>query len=414
LPDVFPIGAAEAVLASTGEVADGDPALWAVGALIDKSLLLRSDTSVASRGPLYVMLETVRAYAHHELTAAGERDEALEALSRYCVAEASLATEGAGGPAQVEWLDRIREDLESYRTVMGWLIAQGRSTEACRIAWGLFWFWVIRGHPIEGLGWYEQILSRPPLAQNVESTALTGAAAMRYIQGDPERARIDLHRAVALAEESGDATAAVHAEWILGYVEHALGNLDAARDRLVRSVGGFQSNTIPWGTGQACAGLAWVALAADDLGEAERLLDEARLALRDVGPWFLSLVEYLAASLAVRRGNPDDAIAEVRETLVRVRELKDKFAFVHALVPLALAVARKGDDTRVARILGAQDAVAESTGVAIVDRSARELREEVERGARARLGPGQWARAYAAGRKTSIESLINEIEGSWR
>jgi len=149
------------------------------------------------------------------------------------------------------------------------------------------------------------------------------------------------------------------------------------------------------------------------LCEAERLLERARLALRDVGPWFLSLVEYLAGTLAVRRGNPDDAIAEARRTLVRVRKLKDKFAFVHALIPLALAAALKGDQTRVARILGAQDVVTESTGLAIVDRPARVLREDVERDARARLGPDKWVRAYAAGRQTSIESLIKDIDDSW-
>ena len=44
--------------------------------LIDKSLLLRAETSVATR-PLYQMLETVRAYAAHELAASGERDDAL-------------------------------------------------------------------------------------------------------------------------------------------------------------------------------------------------------------------------------------------------------------------------------------------------------------------------------------------------
>ena len=43
------------------------------------------------------MLETVRAYAALELTAAGERDDALEGLARYCIGEASLAAEGLVG-----------------------------------------------------------------------------------------------------------------------------------------------------------------------------------------------------------------------------------------------------------------------------------------------------------------------------
>ena len=65
--------------------------------------------------PLYQMLETVRAYAALELTASGERDDALEGLARYCAGEACLAAEGLVGPAQAEWLDRVRDDLENYR-----------------------------------------------------------------------------------------------------------------------------------------------------------------------------------------------------------------------------------------------------------------------------------------------------------
>ena len=56
----------------------------AAAGLIDKSLLLRAETSLPTR-PLYRMLETVRAYAALELDAAGERDDAMEGLARYCV-----------------------------------------------------------------------------------------------------------------------------------------------------------------------------------------------------------------------------------------------------------------------------------------------------------------------------------------
>ncbi len=36
------------------------------------------------------------------------------------------------------------------------------------------------------------------------------------------------------------------------------------------------------------------------------------------------------AMLAVQRGNPDEAIAIVREGLAEIRKLQDKFAFVNA------------------------------------------------------------------------------------
>jgi ATP/maltotriose-dependent transcriptional regulator MalT len=156
--------------------------------------------------------------------------------------------------------------------------------------------------------------------------------------------------------------------------------------------------------------MAVTALATGDVGQAERLLDEATSVLRHAGPWFLNLPLYIRAILAVRRGNPDEAIALVRETLTRSRELHDKFAFVYALIPLAVAAVLKGDDAWAARILGARDAVTERTGTTVVDKSVRDLREQAERGIRARLGPDRWARAYAAGRSTSIDSLLKDID----
>jgi predicted ATPase/transcriptional regulator with XRE-family HTH domain len=410
LPGRFSIEAAAAVIA-TGEGSSGssDEALRAVAALIDRSLLRRAETSVATR-PLYQMLETVRAYAALELTAAGERDDALEGLARYCTGEASLAVEGLVGPAQVEWLNRVRDDLESYRSALTWLIERARPGEASDIAWGLLWFWAIRGHAIEGLRWYEQILTLPSLASGAESRALLGAAGMRYIQGEFERARTDLTRALALARGAGDIDSVVHAEFVFGHVEYAVGNLDAAGDHFTRSVEGFKSAGNAWGTGHVLTAMAWVALARGQAGEAERLLDEAVSVLRHAGPWFLLLGLYIRAILAVQRGNPDEAIAVVRENLTHFRNLQDKWALVYALVPLAAAAALKGDDAWVARILGARDAVTETTGATVVDASVHDLQQAAQRGARARLGPDRWAVAYAAGRKTSIDALLKDID----
>jgi predicted ATPase/DNA-binding XRE family transcriptional regulator len=410
LPGRFPIEAAAAVLASRdGFSVRSEDALSAVARLIDKSLLLRAESSVPNR-PLYHMLETVRAYAALELTAAGERDDALEGLARYCASEAALAAEGLIGPAQAEWLDRVRADLENYRAALTWLIERGRPAEASDIAWGPFFFWVIRGHAAEGLQWYEQILTLPSLPPAAESRALFGAAVMWYTQGELARARTGLARALALAHGAGDREMVAQADNMLGHVEHAVGNVDTARERFLRCVTAFQALAIPWASGNALSGMASVCLVTGDVGQAERLLDEATSVLRDAGPWFLTLTLYVRAILAVRQGNPDAAMAVVRESLTRIRTLHDKFAFVYVLIPLAAAAVLKGDDIWAARILGARDAATERTGATVVDKSLDDLREQAERDARARLGPDRWARAYAAGRSTSIDSLIKDID----
>jgi tetratricopeptide (TPR) repeat protein len=412
LPGLFPIDAAAAVLAGREGTSPQGEALRAAAGLIDKSLLLRAQASAVATGPLYQMLETVRAYAAHELAASGERDDAMEGLAQYCIAEAALAAEGLSGPAQVEWLDRVREDLESYRSALTWLIERGRPDEASQIAWSLMLFWMIRGHAAEGLRWYEQILTLPSLPPSAESRSLLGTAFMWYTQGELERASTGLRRALAIAQGAGDMEMVVQAENLYGYVEHAVGNFNAARDRFTRSVEGFQALSIPWGTGNAMNGLAGVALATGDAAQAERLLDEATSVLRDCGPWFLLLTLYFHAILAVRRGNPDQAIALVRESLTWIRELHDKFEFVYATVPLAAAAVLKGDEAWAARILGARDAVTETTGATVVDQSVRDLQDEAERKARARLGPDRWARAYAAGRKTTIDALLKDIDNA--
>ena len=84
---------------------------------------------------------------------------------------------------------------------------------------------------------------------------------------------------------------------------------------------------------------------------------------------------------------------------------------MYTLVPLAAAAALKGDDAWAARILGALDAVTDRTGARFADDSVRDLREQAERDARARLGSDRWAEAYAAGRKTSIDALLKDIDG---
>jgi pantothenate kinase type III len=166
---------------------------------------------------------------------------------------------------------------------------------------------------------------------------------------------------------------------------------------------------LEWGAGTALSGKGGVALAAGDTAEAERLLDEATAILRHAGPWFLTPVLCFRASLAVQRGNAPQAIACIRESLTYIRQLRDKYAFVYALLPLAAAAVLDADDEWAARILGARDAVIERTGSAVAVTFVNALQEQVERGVRERLGPDRWAAAYAAGRSMSIDMVIKDL-----
>jgi predicted ATPase/DNA-binding XRE family transcriptional regulator len=403
LPGRFPIEAAAAVLGGCGAPAGTDEALTVAAGLVDKSLLLRVDGSTATR-PMYQMLETVRAFALVELAAAGDRDAAMDGLAGYCTGEAALARAGLLGSVQVDFLDRVRDDRESHRSALTWLIERQRPDEASSIAWGLMFYWLIRGHTAEGLGWYEQILNAPSLSETAELRALVGAGLMQYIRGDLDRTRVALARAIQIAPAVGDMEALAHAETLLGHVENAVGNPNAARDLFAHSLATFQAADIPWGISSAMTGLASAALRSRDVPQAERLLDGAASLTRSAGPWFRMPALYLRAILAVRTGKPDEAVALLRENLAGLRDLRDRFAFVYALIPLAFAAVLKGDDAWAARLLGARAGVIERSGISVADNPIRDLQEQAERDARARLGSDRWAAAYAIGRRASIDS----------
>ena len=410
LPGLFAIDAAAAVLAGPENTASEIDALRATAVLIDKSLLVRAPASAVPTCPVYQMLETVRAFAARELTDAGERDGAMEGLVRYCTREASLAESGLVGSEQVVWLDRVREDLDSYRGALAWLIEHHRAPEAIDIAWALMFFWVIRGHTVEGLRWYEQTLSLPSLPAAAESKALLGSAVMRYTQGDHERARTELTRARVLAAGAVDMEMIAQADHLWGHVEYAFGHFDVAHARFARSVDVFRTLPSPWGAGYAMSGMAESALASGDDGQAQQLLDQAEPLLRNAGPWFLLYGLYVRAVLALRRGDSNHAIAVIRNSLERIRTLNDKFALVYTLVPLAAAAILEGDAAWAARILGTRDAVTERTGITLVDDRVHDLREHAEREARTRLGPERWASAHAEGYASSIDALLNDID----
>src|SRR5215471_5201926 len=409
LPGSFPIEAAAAVLSDGREppVAPNET-LHVVAGLIERSLLLRAERP-AGGPPLYRMLETVRAYAAMELAASDESDAAMASLARYCVTAAAVAGEHLTGHAQGEWLDRVRDDLESHRAAISWLIEHGRSSEACDIASQLLFFWLIRGHAAEGLRWYDELAEVRGLPSRTRAKALAGTAVMCYALGDLDRARGAADRSLMMPD-GADAADVALAESMLGYVELALGNLHAARDRFTRARSLYEMLGTAWALSNVLGGVAWTALAAGDFDEADRVLDEAAAPASKAGPWFSGIALYVQAVLAIRRGKPDQAIARVRDNLERIHLLHDRFALVYALVPLAAAAELTGDDAWAARILGTRDGVTERTGAMAVDDSVRDLRQRVERDSRARLGPKSWAREYEAGWNASVDSLLSEID----
>jgi predicted ATPase/class 3 adenylate cyclase len=129
--------------------AEGDlpvDALDGVSSLLDKSLLVREETS--EEGSRFVMLETIHEYASEKLHESGEAAEVSRLHAEYFMAFAEEAE--LEGPDQVSWMERLEADHDNFRAALSWLLQVGKAELALRIGGALWLFWRIRGHLSEG------------------------------------------------------------------------------------------------------------------------------------------------------------------------------------------------------------------------------------------------------------------------
>jgi hypothetical protein len=269
-----------------------------------------------------------------ELTASGERrrSEVLRANTR-----AALAAEGLVGPAQAEWVDRVRDDPRI--TAARQAIERGRPTEASERV-GLSLLWLIRDMP--KAWWCREILNLPSLPPAAELRAPSRGCAVAHA------GELAAHRPTRVRAAHGIWDAVVRAQicprasntrWQPEGGPRLVCSLSKGSGRWRFRGGG---NALSDGVGRACD---------HDAGQAERLLTR-RCPCFDAGPWFLTWRCMSRHGRGAAR-NADEAIAGRRKA--RLHQDPRTATRPHTRwSPVAAAVV-KGDD--VGGAFGARDAV---------------------------------------------------------
>ena len=88
-------------------------------------------------------------------------------------------------------------------------------------------------------------------------------------------------------------------------------------------------------------------------------------------------------------------------TALQVKNVYKVFGPSQPAITQALQMARSGEG---------KGAVLERTGATVVVKPVHTLKQRTEEEVRSRLGPDRWARANAAGRSTSIDALLKDID----
>ncbi|HVA90775.1 MAG TPA: tetratricopeptide repeat protein [Chloroflexota bacterium] len=432
--------AVEAVCA--GDSVEAWTALDLVSGLVHKSLLTQVETEGEAR---YRLLEPVRQYALERLTEAGEEIGVRERHLTWCLDLAARAEPMLLGSEQAIWLTRLETEHDNLRAALTWCI-QWRSSVAVQLAGPLWRFWWMRGHAGDGRRRLDAALACDGAPDAARATALNGAGALAYYQGDYERAQVlyesslalrrelgdtrgvastlgnlgvvaddqaDYERAWALYEESLGLRRELEDQWGIAIMLNNLGNLARQRADYARALILLEESLAlrrvlgdTWGISNALGNLGHVVY---DLGDYPRagFLQEESLALkRELGdtPGIANAISSLG-HVARQLGDSARAQSLLTESLSLYRELGEQRGIAESMEGLAAGAFGHGAAERAVRLLGFTDML-RTTIKAPLHANERPAYERVLADARAALPGEAFAAAWAAGQGMSLEQAF--------
>lgn len=371
-----------------------------LGALVDKSLLVRVDREGQSR---FRMLDTIRQWARDRLADHGEWDAARAdhlrwALARIDDLEQAMRTERQD--AAIAGVAAVHDDLRAARA---FALDQGDAHAALRIS---------ASAPIDPEAERDAVLRdlldrAGPVEPELRARTLYTSASAALERGDWANLVRFSSEAAALFGEVDDEAQAAYAHMMLAFGRWGAGGDEEVGDELRRLLDGFVATGDRFGE----AYLRW----ALSQWLVERF--EASLTLFDGAVAAVGLFEEAGSAfgrahaaegvayVAVALGRLDEASAWAIDALDAFVESGHPGCAAHALDAVAVAATRRGEPAAAAELVGAADALRARVGSALrpweLEHRARCTRELAEA-----LSPDGLQTALDRGRALDLDAAV--------
>jgi predicted ATPase len=344
----FPLEAAEAAC---------DADLDTIAALVDSSLLkpIGEDR--------FLMLETIREYAHEKLSESGHADQVGQRHAEFFAALAEEAY-AARSAAEATWAARLELDHDDLRAALDWLTTND-DVRTLDLAGALGWFWLSHGHLLEGRGRLSAALDASSRPGPSLARALTAAGALTARCGGSDEGRRLVEEGVDLWRDLGDrdelASALDSLGWLLVYDAGddpaSLTAFEQERE-LCRELGDAEGEI------RALVGVAQLHVALGEVGLAEA--ESRELLERGAGDRRTVHFGYhFLADCALIRGDTEEAEKRYRQSLEAALPLGDLIETSFEVQGVAMAAAGSGEPKRALRLAGSVEALWESLGASI-------------------------------------------------
>ena len=391
----FTLEAAESVCGAGLDVVD------ALASLTENGLVRLGGTD---EEPRFTMLGTIRAYASERLEESGGADELRRRHADHFLAFAEEAEPHLRG-SPGDWLDRLEDEHDNFRSALDRLEASGESERRLRLAGALWRFWYLKGHLAEGSRRLESALLAESHPTAARAKALNGAAVMAVNLGDFATAKQRAEEGMALHRTLGDRGGAAYAGFMLGNAHRLEGDDAAARPLLEESARVFRDLGDEHSALLVSRALVDTydalgdrrrarALSEDNLRRA-RATDNERIEASTLG---------VLATIALEEGRVPEA-ASMLKTSLRIHDrLGDFLDTAVDLARFAVVLARQGKGLTAARLLGSLGSARDEIGFrrATVDA----LSEEALSIARAQVDAAALDDASQQGRTLTVPEAV--------
>jgi len=218
----------------------GDFSIKAVEAICRSSRSKELMTSLADKSMVlidkyeedqvyYRLLDTLRQYGSERITERAEIDALRRRHALYYLALARHSAEKLKGQEQEKWLIRLKIEHDNIRSALQWLLEQGESERALKMASWMWRFWWMHGHYQEGCSWlFKTLRASKNKPTQYRGRAFNGAGVLARSLGNYKDARNYLEESLAIYNQLGDRFGAANALNSLGNLAHAQGDYDWA------------------------------------------------------------------------------------------------------------------------------------------------------------------------------------------
>jgi predicted ATPase/DNA-binding CsgD family transcriptional regulator len=391
----------------TDSVLDREEVTAALIGLVDKSVLLRSESGDQTR---YRLLDTLREFGAAQLAACGQEEEfRTRLIARYLAMTAYFEEHHLDD--QLPLYREIRREHPNIRAGIEYALAlPHQHGAAARLVTNLADYWRMTDQEAEARYWLQKILDVFPGACPERAAALTvWCHVYTWAQAGLE--------GIAIAKQLGEERIAARGYLYLASTLSFAGLLGSARWAGARA----QERLEALGDRDALIMLdSELAELHSYSGELDQALERCEQGLRRVagrGDVWLTAGLYRTKGLALFRQGKHEASAEAFSTALplyaKLAELGNYFGVTTCLETISWLAAGQQRHQRAAWLLGAAGAAMDSSRLGFSDLpdEIKEKHQQTEEAVRGTLGPVRYTAFFRMGYEYPLDQLIQHVVG---